>query len=98
LALTALNGCGVSARTDAPIARELPPAPAFAQRVTVRHDARDDLLTVAGRERAGRAKANDIITCFLIWYSATVQTYRLAAERDAAAALKRCEESHGASH
>ena len=35
----------------------------------------DDLKLVAARERAGRAKANDVITCFADWYDRLRKTY-----------------------
>lgn len=62
LLLPILSGCAAW-RPIKPPPRELPPEPAFLQEVRVQHRVGDDLLLVAARERAGRAKANDIIFC-----------------------------------
>src|SRR4051812_33411750 len=67
LTLVVLSGCATSLPTSASKPqRQLPPAPAFVKRVTVKAPKTgDDLELVAARERAGRAKANDINACFL---------------------------------
>ncbi len=70
-----LQGCGPSARISG---FTLPERPAFVQRVVVRHAVGDDLELIAARERAGRARANDIIACFSLWYGQVRDAYGAA--------------------
>lgn len=70
----------------------LPEVPGFAQPVTVTHKRTDDELVVAARERAGRARANDIIVCFVEWYRRVKATAgNVQAEATSADIAKRCE-------
>lgn len=90
LALTALSGCAGSHPTSQ-AKRELPPEPAFASEVHVVPRAEDDEIVAAGRERAGRQRANDIIVCFVAWYRGVRATYGQApAEAQAAEIAQRC--------
>lgn len=60
LASCASSGSGSAVRDI--VSRDLPPAPAYLQPVTVPDPkAGEDLVLIAGRERAGRLKANRII-------------------------------------
>lgn len=79
MALLALTGCGKSLPTSVGITRELPVEPAFAAPVHVKPNPADREIVAAGRERAGRAKANDIIVCFVAWYRQVRATYGAAA-------------------
>lgn len=91
MALTALTGCAGSRLTSTPVKRDLPPEPAFAREVHVKHQATDDRLIAAGRERAGRQQANDIIVCFVDWYRKVRETYgREQADLQASAINQRC--------
>ena len=73
LLLTGCAGSGSNLREV--ISRELPPAPAYLQPVTVPEPRKgENAIGVAARERAGRLKANSIIT------SARAQWERLRAE------------------
>ena len=72
----ACAGCSTSPADSPATARRLPPAPGFAKQVHVKTPVEDDdALAVAGRERAGRAKANDIIMCFSDWYTRVTAAY-----------------------
>lgn len=70
-----MSGCAGSHPTSGPVSRELPVEPAFAREVHVTHKEGDDLLVIAGRERAGRQRANDVIVCFVEWYRDVRHTY-----------------------
>lgn len=71
----AAGGCSTSIRTEPP-SRELPALPSFVSPVWLMAPREgDDLELVAARDRAGRAKANDIITCFTDWYGRLRKTY-----------------------
>jgi len=72
----------------------LPPLPGFVTPVWLMapHEG-DDLELVAARDRAGRARANDVITCFTDWYGRLRKTYGKT-EPDpelAASSLTKCE-------
>jgi hypothetical protein len=63
--LTLLTGCAGSGVKDL-IPRDIPPPPAYAQQVQVPEPkAGESCYLVAGRERAGRLKANRIIRGWL---------------------------------
>ena len=89
----ACAGCASSRPAETPVTRQLPEAPAFARPVVLPpHREGDDMLVVAGRERAGRARANDVIRCFVRWYRDVRAHYgNEQAEAQASATLKRCE-------
>jgi hypothetical protein len=61
-------GCSTSAERQ-PLARQLPPPPAFAEPVVVA-DPRtgESAVAVAARERAGRVAANSRLRAFVVWY------------------------------
>ena len=92
LVLISISACSTSPTASAPVARQLPSEPAFAKPVTVRHRIDDDLELVAVRERAGRARANDVIECFVRWYRGVQVSYgQAAAEASASEAQQVCE-------
>lgn len=87
-----LSGC-TNQSTFSSLTRELPPPPTFARKVEVNHKIGERLLTAAGRERAGRAKANQTITCFVDWYAKVRADYGAQhTERAASAARQNCQE------
>lgn len=68
-----LSGC---VATQGPSSRQLPAEPAFARPVTVADPAAgESAIVVAARERAGRQKANAIITNMVEWYRGVRQSY-----------------------
>lgn len=88
-----VGGCLTSGTISPPSpARTLPEAPAFARPVKVAPPkVGEDVLLVAARERAGRAKANDIIACFDRWYAAVKDAYgQVVAEQTADMVRKTC--------
>lgn len=91
--LMACAGCSTSPPAEL-VTRTLPEAPAFAQPVLVaKPRLGEDTLLIAARERAGRAKANQTITCFVDWYRAVKDTYGASeAERQANSALQFCKD------
>lgn len=72
------------------MATQLPPEPAFARPVHVTHGVDDRLLLVAARERAGRAKANSVIVCFIAWYEQLRATYAAAGADGSPPTVLRC--------
>lgn len=95
--LMACAGCSTSPPAE-PLVRVLPEIPGFAQPVLLPLPRLgDDTLLIAARERAGRAKANQTITCFVEWYRAVKDTYGATkAEAEANSALQFCKGSdHG---
>lgn len=59
----------------------------------VGHTEGEDPLTAAGRERAGRARANNVIVCFVEWYGRVKADYGAdKTETSAGKALQSCEE------
>lgn len=93
MAALVLSGCGTSRQISAELQRELPAEPAFAKKVRVSHTEDEDPLLAAGRERAGRARANDVIVCFVEWYRQVKADYGAdKTERSASSALHSCEE------
>jgi hypothetical protein len=61
--------------------RELPPAPEFARPVADPvHRVGSPMITIAGREKAGRLQANKIIVEYNEWYEAVRRSYSGAAE------------------
>lgn len=92
--MLALSGCAKSPPISA-VTRDLPIEPAFAREVHVTPRAEDDELTAAGRERAGRQQANDIIVCFVDWYRRVRATYgQNPAESQAGDIAGRCTADH----
>lgn len=84
----ACAGCGASPPTEQPRARTLPPAPDYARPVKLAPlRESDDQLVVAARERAGRAEANDRISCFAAWYSDVKRNFGQAVAEQGASAL-----------
>lgn len=69
-----LSGCASPGRE--PLARNLPPPPAFAKPVAVPDPkAGESAIAVAARERAGRKRANATIVNMTNWYSGVRQQY-----------------------
>lgn len=86
----ACAGCSTSAPVETPEARQLPDVPAFVKPVHVQQPrADDDTELVAARERAGRAKANDIIVCFVDWQARMKAAYA-SGEKQKPSAFRTC--------
>lgn len=69
-----LGGC--ASRGIEPLARNLPPTPAFARTVSVPDPkAGESAIAVASRERSGRKRANSTILHFRKWYGDVREAY-----------------------
>lgn len=91
LAALALSSCAQSGPIEVPLTRSLPPEPSFAQQVHVAHSENEDPLIAAGRERAGRARANEQLKCFTAWYRQVRADFGSEqAERGSSTALQNC--------
>lgn len=72
-----LIGCG-SFEME-PLARNLPPEPGFAKTVSVPDPKPgESAIAVAARERAGRKRANGVITSMKAWYGQVRKSYGAA--------------------
>lgn len=71
-----LAACAPSNSAREPLARQLPPAPGFAQPVAVPEpQPGDSAVSVAARERAGRLAANQRLVGLRRWYEGVRRDY-----------------------